>query len=35
MFFQITEQCKEVVANKAIDLWQYYGAQPQSDQIKK
>lgn len=33
--FQISsEQCEEMVANKAIELWQYYGAQPQTDQIK-
>lgn len=32
---QIPEQCEEVVANKAIDLWQYYGAQPQNDQLAK
>ncbi|XP_049880823.1 TBC1 domain family member 7 [Pectinophora gossypiella] len=32
---EIPEQCEEVVANKAIELWQYYGAQPQNDQIKK
>ncbi|CAD0205377.1 unnamed protein product [Chrysodeixis includens] len=32
---QIPEQCEEVVANKAIELWQYYGAQPQSDQLAK
>lgn len=34
-FSEIPEQCEEVVANKAIDLWQYYGAQPQSDQLAK
>lgn len=33
-FLQIPEQCEEVVANKAIELWQYY-AQPQNDQLKK
>ncbi|PZC78219.1 TBC1 domain family member 7 [Helicoverpa armigera] len=32
---QIPEQCEEVVANKAIELWQYYGAQPQSDTLAK
>ncbi|XP_059045584.1 TBC1 domain family member 7 [Achroia grisella] len=32
---EIPEQCEEVVANKAIDLWQYYGAQPQNDQLAK
>lgn len=32
---QIPEQCEEVVANKAIELWQYYGAQPQTDQLAK
>ncbi|XP_063629816.1 TBC1 domain family member 7 [Cydia splendana] len=32
---EIPEQCEEVVANKAIELWQYYGAQPQSDQLAK
>lgn len=32
---EIPKQCEEVVANKAIDLWQYYGAQPQSDQLAK
>ncbi|CAK1540892.1 unnamed protein product [Leptosia nina] len=31
---EIPEQCEEVVANKAIDLWQYY-AQPQNEQLKK
>ncbi|CAH2058972.1 unnamed protein product, partial [Iphiclides podalirius] len=31
---EIPEQCEEVVANKAIELWQY-GAQPQSDQLAK
>ncbi|XP_022113345.1 TBC1 domain family member 7 [Pieris rapae] len=31
---EIPEQCEEVVANKAIELWQYY-AQPQNDQLKK
>lgn len=32
---QIPEQCEEVVANKAIELWQYYGAQPQNDTLAK
>lgn len=32
---EIPEQCEEVVANKAIELWQYYGAQPQSDTLAK
>ncbi|KAM3957281.1 TBC1 domain family member 7 [Aphomia sociella] len=32
---EIPEQCEEVVANKAIDLWQYYGAQTQNDQLAK
>ncbi|KAG7297593.1 hypothetical protein JYU34_019648 [Plutella xylostella] len=32
---EIPEQCEEVVANKAIELWQYYGAQPQSEQLAK
>lgn len=32
---EIPEQCEEVIANKAIDLWQYYGAQPQNDQLAK
>ncbi|KPI93649.1 TBC1 domain family member 7 [Papilio xuthus] len=31
---EIPEQCEEVVANKAIELWQY-GAQPQNDQLAK
>ncbi|CAH2261787.1 TBC1 domain family member 7 [Pararge aegeria] len=31
---EIPEQCEEVVANKAIELWQYY-AQPQNDQLAK
>ncbi|XP_013141795.1 PREDICTED: TBC1 domain family member 7 [Papilio polytes] len=30
---EIPEQCEEVVANKAIELWQY--AQPQNDQLAK
>ncbi|XP_063834723.1 TBC1 domain family member 7 [Ostrinia nubilalis] len=32
---EIPEQFEEVIANKAIELWQYYGAQPQSDQLAK
>ncbi|CAG9569092.1 unnamed protein product [Danaus chrysippus] len=31
---EIPEQCEEVVANKAIELWQYY-AQPQNDTLAK
>ncbi|XP_014365188.2 TBC1 domain family member 7 [Papilio machaon] len=31
---EIPEQCEEVVANKALELWQY-GAQPQNDQLAK
>ncbi|XP_072933199.1 TBC1 domain family member 7 [Epargyreus clarus] len=31
---EIPEQCEEVVANKAIELWQYY-AQPQNDPLAK
>lgn len=29
------EQCEEVVANKAIELWQYYGTLPQGDNMIK
>lgn len=32
---EMSDQCEEVVANKAIDLWQYYGAQPQNDPLAK
>lgn len=31
---EIPENCEDVVANKAIELWQYY-AQPQNDQLVK
>ncbi|KAL4703366.1 hypothetical protein ACJJTC_015444 [Scirpophaga incertulas] len=32
---EIPEQYEEVIAIKAIELWQYYGAQPQNDQLAK
>ncbi|CAG9794638.1 unnamed protein product [Diatraea saccharalis] len=32
---EIPEQYEEVIAIKAIELWQYYGSQPQSDPLAK